>query len=280
MPGSRSSRPRLSATVICKDEVEKIRGCLESLRFCDEIVVVDSGSTDGTLEICRELADVVVEADWPGHVAQKNRALDLARGEWVLPLDADERVTPGLAREIQEVLSTDPSEAGYYIRRHVYYLGRWIDHSGWYPEYRIRLFRREKGRWHGVDPHDEVRVEGTVGRLRGEIIHYTYDDMEDHVRTLNRFSSILAREHHRLGRRFSWIHLIARPPLEFLKKYLLQRGFLDGPQGFYVASISAFYVFLKLAKLWEIERVGGDRPWRREGATGAASRPGGDGTGR
>lgn len=260
-----SDRPRLSATVICKDEADKIRGCLESVRFCDEVVVVDSGSTDGTVEIARELADVVVETDWPGHVQQKNRALETAEGQWVLPLDADERVTPELAVEIREVLGNPTPCDGFLVNRHVHYLGRWIDHSGWYPEPRVRLFRRERGRWEGINPHDEVRVDGQVGRLRGEIIHYTYDDMEDHVRTLNRFSSILAREHGARGRRFSWFSLLARPPMEFLKKFVLKKGFLDGPQGFFVASLSAFYVFLKFSKLWEAERVGKERPWKKGG---------------
>lgn len=258
-------RPRLSATIICQDEAEKIRGCLESVRFCDEVVVVDSGSTDGTLEIARELADVVVEADWPGHVAQKNRALDLATGEWVLPLDADERVTSELAAEIQTLLAGRPEAAGYRINRHVHYLGRWIDHSGWYPEPRVRLFRRGKGRWGGVNPHDAVLVDGSVGHLAGDIVHYTYDDMAHHVRTLNSFTSIQAKEHHARGRRFSWTSLLLRPPLEFAKKFFLKQGFRDGPQGFFVACLSAFYVFLKFAKLWEIERVGPSRPWRNGG---------------
>lgn len=258
-------RPRLSATVICKDEVEKIRGCLESVRFCDEVVVVDSGSTDGTLDLCRELADRVIERGWPGHVAQKNFALDQARGEWVLPLDADERVTPELAAEVRRVLAEGPRFDGYRITRHVHYLGRWIDHSGWYPEPRVRLFRRSRGRWGGVNPHDEVRVDGAVGDLRGEIVHYTYDDLADHVHTLNRFSSILAQEHGARGRRFSWPALLLRPPLEFLKKYVVKRGFLDGAAGFYVAALSSFYVFLKFAKLWEAERVGKGRPWRDGG---------------
>ncbi|GAB4271954.1 MAG: glycosyltransferase family 2 protein [Deferrisomatales bacterium] len=257
-----ASGPRLSATLICRDEADKIRGALESVRFCDEVVVLDSGSTDGTVEICRELADVVVETHWPGHVEQKNRALDRATGQWVFALDADERATPELAAEIRRVLAEEPAVDGFLIGRHVHYLGRWIDHSGWYPEPRVRLFRRGRGRWVGIDPHDEVRVEGPVGRLRGEIVHYTYDDLADHVRTLNRFSSAFAREHGARGRRFSWGQLLARPPLEFLKKYVVQRGFLDGPQGFFVASLSAFYVFLKWAKLWEAERVGARRPWR------------------
>ena len=262
---SPAARPRLSATVICKDEAEKIRGCLESLRFCDEVVVVDSGSTDGTVEICRKLADRVVERPWPGYVAQQDYARTEARGEWVLSIDADERVTPGLAREIGDALASDPEVDGYRITRHVHYLGRWIDHSGWYPEPRVRLFRRDRGRWEGVDPHYDVAVEGRLGDLRGEIVHYTYDDLEDHVRTLNRFSSILAREHGARGRRFSWTALLLRPPLEFLKKYVLKRGFLDGGPGFFVAALSAFYVFLKFAKLWEAERVGDRRPWREGG---------------
>ncbi len=257
--------PTLSATVICQDEAEKIRGCLESLRFCDEIVVVDSGSTDGTLDICRELADQIIERAWPGYVAQQNYARNQARGEWVLSIDADERVTPELAREIGLALEGAPEVDGFRVTRHVHYLGRWIDHSGWYPEPRLRLFRRDRGRWEGVDPHYDVEVDGRVGDLRGEIVHYTYDDMEDHVRTLNRFSSILAREHGARGRKFSWGDLLLRPPLEFLKKYVLKRGFRDGAPGFFVAVLSAFYVFLKVAKLWEAERVGDRRPWRDGG---------------
>ncbi len=272
--------PRLSATVICKDEAEKIRGCLESVRFCDEVVVVDSGSTDGTVAIARELADRVVERDWPGYVAQQNFARGAARGQWVLSIDADERVTPELAREIQALLrSGEPGVDGFRITRHVHYLGRWIDHSGWYPEPRVRLFRREKGRWEGVDPHYDVRVDGALGDLEGEIVHYTYDDLADHVRTLNRFSSILAREHRARGRRFSWLALLGRPPLEFLKKYVLKKGYRDGAPGFYVATLSAFYVFLKFAKLWEAERIGDERPWHREGrGAGRVPDPPGSGT--
>ena len=259
------SRPLLSATVICKDEEEKIRGALESVRFCDEVVVVDSGSTDATVALCRELADVVVETGWPGYVAQQNVALSLAKGEWILSIDADERVSPELAREISGALAADPPFDGYRISRHVHYLGRWIDHSGWYPEPRLRLVRRSKGHWEGVDPHYDLAVEGRVGELTGDIVHYTYDNLEDHVRTLNRFSSILAREHHAGRRSFSWLALLARPPAEFVKKYVIKRGFLDGPQGFFVACLSAFYVFLKVAKLWELERVGRSRPWRTGG---------------
>jgi glycosyltransferase involved in cell wall biosynthesis len=251
-----SHRPLLSATVVCRDEAAKIRECLESVRFCDEIVVVDSGSTDGTLALCRELADRVVEREWPGYVAQQNFALSQVTGEWVLSIDADERVTPELAQEITAVLSQAPSDDGFLIPRRVHYLGRWIDHSGWYPAARLRLFRRDRGRWQGVDPHLYAVVDGSTGRLRGDIIHHTYDDIADHVRTLNRFSSVLANEHHARGRRFSWASLIFRPPLEFLRKYVFRRGFLDGAPGFYVAAVSAFYVFLKFAKLWEAERLG------------------------
>lgn len=256
-------KPQLSATIICKDEVEKIRGALESVRFCDEVIVVDSGSSDGTIEICLELADSVIKKSWPGYVAQQNFALSMAQGEWVLSIDADERATPELAAEIQKVLLQNPKENGFSVTRHVHYLGRWIDHGGWFPEPRIRLFRRLHGRWEGVDPHYDVKLaEGVLGQLSGEIVHFTYDDMADHVNTMNRFTTILAGEHHARGRRFSWISLIARPPMEFIKKYFLKKGFMDGPQGFFVAALSSFYVFLKIAKLWEVERVGDERPWK------------------
>jgi len=260
-----SRKPLLSATIICKNEVEKIRGALDSVRFCDEVVVVDSGSDDGTLEICREAADVVIQKGWPGHIEQKNFALDAASGEWILPLDSDERVSPELAAEIEKTIKSKPEEDGFFINRRVHYLGKWIDRSGWYPEPRIRLFKKGRGRWGGVNPHDAVQVSGRVGRLKGDIIHFTYDDMEDHVNTLNKFSSILASEHKSRGRKFSWATLLLRPPLEFMKKFVLKRGFMDGPQGFYIASFSAFYVFLKIAKLWEAEKVGDDRPWKDSG---------------
>jgi glycosyltransferase involved in cell wall biosynthesis len=263
-------RPVLSATVVCRNEADKIRRCLESVRFCDEVVVVDSGSTDGTLEVCRELADKVVERSWPGYVGQQNFALSQARGDWVLSVDADERVTPGLASEIREVLAAGTPLAGFRIPRRVHHLGRWINHSGWYPAYRLRLFRRTLGRWDGIDPHQYAVVDGVVGRLRGDIVHYTYDDLDDHVRTLNRFSSLLAKEHHARNRRFSWASLLVRPPLEFLKKYVLRRGFLDGAAGFHIAAVSSFYVYLKFATR---ARRGRDRDPARGGRPRRACPP-------
>jgi glycosyltransferase involved in cell wall biosynthesis len=260
-----AAQPLISATIICKNEVEKIRGALNSVRFCDEVIVVDSGSTDGTLEICYELADRVVENEWPGYIAQQNYATSLANGKWVLSIDADERVTPELAKEIVELLRSGADMDGYAITRHVYYLGRWIDHSGWYPELRVRLFQKGKGNWEGTEPHYDIVAQGPVGKLKGEIQHYTYDDLQDQVARTNNFTDLLAREHDRRGRKATLGHLVFRPPLEFFKKFVFKSGYKDGLPGFILAVTSAFYVFLKFAKLWERQNVGDKKPWLDDG---------------
>lgn len=256
--------PLISATIICKNEVEKIRAALNSVRFCDEVIVVDSGSTDGTVEICRELADRVIENEWPGYIAQQNYATSLARGKWVLSIDADERATPELADEIKRVIQAEDAKDAYAVTRHVHYLGRWIDHCGWYPELRVRLFKNGRGEWAGTEPHYDIVAKGPTGKLKGEIQHYTYDDLTDHIGRLNSFTTLLAREHDKRGRRATLMHLLVRPPLEFFKKYIIHAGYRDGVPGLIVSVSSAFYVFLKFAKLWERQKVGDAKPWMED----------------
>jgi glycosyltransferase involved in cell wall biosynthesis len=243
-------RARLSCTIICYNEERSIRAALESVRWCDEIVVVDSYSDDGTLAICREYTDRIYQRPWPGFVEQKAFALEQARFPWVLNLDADERVSPTLRREIADVLA-EPAADGYYVPRLVYYLGRWWWRGGWYPDYRLRLFRRDRVVWGGIDPHEKVILDGRSARLHGPLLHYTYRDIGDHLATINGFTGVAAHELLMRGRQASPSDLVLRPLWRFVRFYLLRRGFMEGRAGLFVAQSAAFYVFAKYAKLWE-----------------------------
>ncbi len=245
-----NERARVSCTVICFNEGDNIRAALESVKWCDEIVVVDSFSTDRTLEICREYTDQIHQRPWPGFVEQKAFALSQAHYPWVLNLDADERVSPELRREIEAVLA-DPQADGYYIPRLVYYLGRWWWRGGWYPDHRLRLFRRERVVWGGVDPHEKVILHGRSARLRGPMLHYTYRDIAAHLATINFFTGVAARELELRGQHATLSDLFLRPLWRFLRFYVLRRGFMEGLAGLFVAQSAAFYVFAKYAKLWE-----------------------------
>ena len=244
-------RPALAAAVICCDEERNIGACLESLAWCDEIVVVDSGSRDGTIEIARKHATRVLHHVWPGYVAQKNWALEQTTGDWVLCVDADERCTPALREAIERALRGEVREAGFEMRRHVFYLGRWIDHGGWYPDWKLRLVRRGKARWGGVDPHDKLVADGPVRRLDAELVHFTYADFAAHLRTVQRFSDVVSEVWVGEGRRFSLLRALFHPPAKFFECYVWKRGFLDGWPGFVIAATSAFYVFAKYVKLRE-----------------------------
>jgi glycosyltransferase involved in cell wall biosynthesis len=245
----------LSVTIICLNEDKRIRDCLNSASFADQIIVVDSGSTDRTVEIAREFTDKIFHQEWLGNVGQKNFALDKAENDWVLSLDADEVVTPQLAREIQSVLSSENLEqSGFLIQRRNFFLGRWIEHSSWSPDLKLRLFDRTRGRFSGEDPHDFVKVNGKVGRLEGHLFHYTYENFEYQARALTRWGMDAARAKHRAGKKFRLSHLILRPPYAFFKGYILKQGFRDGMPGLIIAVMNSYYTWLKYARLWEIER--------------------------
>ncbi len=242
---------KFSASIICKNEEHNIEDCLRSVSWCDEIVVVDSGSTDRTVELARKLTPHVVFNPWPGYVAQKNFALDRATGDWVICLDADERCTPELRAGVERECAAADGVAGFEVRRHVKYLGRWINHGGWYPDWKLRVVRRGGARWGGVDPHDKLIPDGPVRRLDAEILHFTYRDFAHHVRILNHFSDVVAEEYVKGGRRASILQAVFHPVGKFLECYVWKRGFLDGFPGFVVAAGSAFYVFARYVKLWE-----------------------------
>ncbi len=243
---------KISVTIITKNEKDKIRDCLESVKWADEIVVVDSFSTDNTVSICREYTDKVYQREWPGHIEQKNRAIDLTSNQWVLSLDADERITKELADEICALKMEGLEKySAYSIPRQVFYMGKPIRHCGWYPARKLRLFDKKKSRWGGENPHDRIYCSGSVGKLRGDMLHYSFDSIASHIVTINSFTSIAALERKKKGIKGSIPKLILRAPGNFLKMYFLKMGFLDGLPGFIICVLSTMHVFVKYAKLIE-----------------------------
>jgi hypothetical protein len=253
-PPAGAIAPRLSCTVVCQDEERAIGPCLESVAWCDETVVVDGGSRDATLDLARRFTDRVLVNPWPGYRLQKQHALEAARGEWVLHLDADERVTPDLATEIRAALARVPPEiAGFVMPRIVCYLGRWWWRGGLWPRPVLRLMRRSAARWGGRDPHDRAEVTGRVAPLRGYLLHYTYDDVSDHLRSVNRLTRAAAAATR--PRPVGIGRLVVAPAWRFVRAYLVRRGALDGLPGLFEAATSAFYVFLRWAKVREAGRA-------------------------
>jgi glycosyltransferase involved in cell wall biosynthesis len=245
---------KVSAIVITKDNERTIRRCIESLRWADEIVVVDSGSTDATPDICRALgARVHVTVDWPGHGPQKNRALDLATGEWVFSLDSDEWVTPGLRAEIERTLAV-PDAAGYAVPRRSSFCGRFMRHSGWWPDYVVRLFRRDAGRFTDDHTHERLKVDGAVRRLREPIMHEAIDNLEQMLGKMNAYSTAAAHMKMQQGKRGTLVTAVAHGVWAFFRTYVLRLGFLDGREGFMLAVANAegsYYRYVKLMLLTE-----------------------------
>jgi len=248
---------QLSVTIIAWNEEERLRACLESVAWADEIVVVDAESTDKTAALAREFTDRVWVRPWPGFAAQKNFALEHVTGDWVLSLDADERVTPELAARIRRVLSADGPADGYSVPRRNIFWGVWVRHGGLYPDDQLRLFRRGIGRFVDDAVHESVRVDGRVDRLDEALLHQSYRDLEDFVRRSNRYSTLAAQDWLKRGRRVSLSALIMKPLGRFLSMYIVQRGFLDGWRGLVLAVLYAEYVFLRMAKAWEARRAPG-----------------------
>jgi glycosyltransferase involved in cell wall biosynthesis len=242
----------LSVVVLTLNEERNIGECLESVRWADEIIVADSGSTDRTLEIVRRVTDRILTIAWTGYGAARNAAIAQATGDWILWLDADERVTPELAEEIRGIIG-DPAgrHDGFMIARRAYFLGRWIKHSGWYPSRVLRLFRRGKGHFTETLVHERLDLVGSVGTTRHDILHFTDPDLDHYLAKFNRYTTLAAGDLEAAGRRPAITDLLLRPPFQFIKMYLLRGGILDGLHGLILAVLSSAYVFVKYAKLWE-----------------------------
>ncbi|HLG41740.1 MAG TPA: glycosyltransferase family 2 protein [Planctomycetota bacterium] len=246
---------KISVCIICQDEEKNIRACLESVRWADEIVVVDSGSKDRTVEIAKEYTPKVIHNPWGGYNAQRMFSIQQASGDWVLCLDADERCGPGLADEIRRSVMKSGEIQGFYLRRHTFYLGKWVNHSGWYPDWKLRLARRAEARAAGVEPHDRLEVPGPTRRIkRGDILHFTYSGLADHIRTADKFSDVSADVMAKEGVRPSLFKMLVSPWIKFLESYLWKLGFLDGRVGFVISVVAAFSVFARHVKLWERTR--------------------------
>lgn len=238
------------------DEEDRIADCLASLAFCDEIVLVDSHSRDGTRELAAAAGARVIERDWPGFTAQKDFAVRQARHDWVLCIDADERVSPELAGEIGRLREDGfPRHAGWRMRRLSAYLGRWMRFGAWSPDTKLRLFDRRRGGWTGAGVHETVRLDGSAGRLRGVLLHHPYRTLAEHLRTIDRYTTLTAEDMHARGRRAGAGDLVWRPAARFLKAYVLKLGFLEGWRGVLQASLSGYYGGLKYAKLLVLQRA-------------------------
>lgn len=242
----------LSVILITKNEAANIRACIGSVAWADEIIVVDSGSTDGTVAICKELGAQVHEHDWPGFGVQKNRALGYVTKDWVLSLDADERVTPELRAEIEAILKAGQPQDSYLVPRLSNYCGRFMYHSGWYPDLLPRLFRRGKARFSDDLVHERLIVEGKSGKLKGLLLHYAFDGMEEVLHKVNRYSTAGAAMLHKRGRGASLTGAVVRGLWSFFRTYFLRGGILDGREGFMLAVSNAegtYYRYLKLMLL-------------------------------
>lgn len=240
--------PKLSVIIITKNEGENIRACIESVNWADEIIVVDSGSSDATVEICRELGAQVHQHDWPGFGMQKNRALSYADHEWVFSIDADERVTSELRAQLINAME-DGNKIGYYVPRLSQFCGRFIRHSGWYPDYVLRLFRKSKGRFSDDTVHERVIVDGNTGKLTCPLLHYSYLNQADVQRKTEQYAKAGALQMLKKGKTATFLDAPLRAGWAFIRTYLLRMGFLDGIAGIHVAMMNARTTYLKYKQL-------------------------------
>lgn len=239
----------LSVILITKNEAHNLHDCLTSLHWADEIIVVDSGSSDGSQDICREFGCTLIETDWPGFGPQKNRALQLATHQWVLSIDADERITDQLRSDIIQAINTDDDISGYYMPRSSSYCGRFIKHSGWYPDYILRLFQREKARFSDDKVHEKIIITGKTAKLTNHLIHYSFSDLEQVLGKVNQYSSLGAEQLYKQGKRSTITKAIGKGIWSFLRSYIFRRGFLDRQEGLMLAISNAEGTYYKYAKL-------------------------------
>ncbi|MEW6049455.1 MAG: glycosyltransferase family 2 protein [Candidatus Zixiibacteriota bacterium] len=240
---------RLTVMIITRNEAYNLPRCLESVGWADEVLVVDSHSTDRTREIARDFKARVIEIDWTGFGPAKGIGVRQATGDWILSVDADEVVSDELAGQIRAILNQEETFHGYFVRRRTNFLGRWIYHCGWYPDPVLRLFLKEYGQFNDAVVHEKVQLRGIAGHLSGELLHYSFPTLEHYMVKSDRYTTLGAQEAFAAGRRTRWYDLVLKPPISFFKHYVSKRGFLDGTEGFMVAVLSATAVFVKYAKL-------------------------------
>jgi glycosyltransferase involved in cell wall biosynthesis len=244
--------PKLSVTIITLNEARHIAAAIDSASWADEVVVVDSGSTDETMSLARDRGARVDARAWSGWIDQKNHAAALAAHDWIFSLDADERITPALASEIRERLAAEPPVRAYRVPRVTFHLGRWVRSTDFYPDFQTRLYDRRAARWQGQYVHESVILEGAAGQLVNELQHYSYRDLSDHLDRINKYTTLAARQMYESGRRAGAFDLLVHPAAAFLRNYVLRRGFTDGTAGLTLSMVNAYSVLLKFAKLWEL----------------------------
>lgn len=246
----------LSIVIITYNEELNIRRCLESVKdLADEIVVVDSGSLDGTVEICRSMGARVITQPFLGYIEQKNFATAQATHDWVLSLDADEALSPELLASIRKTME-HPTADGYTMNRLTNYCGTWVRHGGWYPDVKLRLYNRQQGEWTGINPHDRYRLKlgSRMEYLHGDLLHYSYNTLSDHIKQIDRFSTIGALSMFNQGKRSSVPKLVYKPMARFMRHYIFKAGFLDGLTGVTIAILSAQAVYLKYLRLYYLQK--------------------------
>jgi len=249
----------LSACIITRNEADRIGPCIEALRFCDEIVVIDAHSTDETRDIALHLGARVIERDWPGYRSQKQFATDAASHDWVLCVDADERVTPPLRTEIEALRARGfATERGWSIPRVTEYLGRFLRHGNAWPDRQIRLYDRRAARWVGYEVHEKIAVSGPVGTLSGVLEHFAYRSFDDHLAKMDRYAALMAAEMYRAGRRCGILPVVCNPAWRLVRGLLIKGGVLDGWRGLMFHIVEAGYVRRKYLRLWALCRQGGD----------------------
>jgi glycosyltransferase involved in cell wall biosynthesis len=250
-------RAPVTVTIITLNESEHIAAAIETAAWADEILVVDSGSTDDTVPIATASGARVMSRTWPGYVDQKNYAASVASHDWIFSLDADERVTPALAAEIRGIVDGNPAQRAFRVPRVTFHLGRWVRTTDFYPDYQTRLYDRRAARWQGKYVHESVAADGDVGQLKNELQHYSFRDLSDQLDRINRYSSLAARQMHEGGRRAGALDLLVHPPAAFLRNYVLRGGFADGMAGLTISLLNAYSVLVKYAKLWELQQAEG-----------------------
>jgi glycosyltransferase involved in cell wall biosynthesis len=239
---------KITATIITQDEERNIARAMESLRCCDEIVVVDSGSSDRTPEIAQKLGARVIDSPWGGYAKQKNYAAECSTNDWILSIDADEALSEALEGEIWHIRKNGPRYDAYTMPRMAQYLGRWILHSGWYPDRKVRLYDRRKAQWVGEYVHESVVVRGTIGHLESDLLHFTCNSLSEHLKTMDRYTTLAAEQLVSQGKHVGYTQLLLDPAWTFVRTWIFRRGFQDGVEGLTIAWMAALYNFVKYAK--------------------------------